>query len=141
MIRTSTIDLHGASFLDARRIWQANGLTIFVNFCSYISCSREKTAPEESRWNLAGRRVAGESRRRERGQRNVYTHPHVADELLVAYGFVRFVDGWRALGTTAVAKARVPASVVVSALIAVAQSAAGCAARSLEQDRVDNSVH
>lgn len=68
----------------------------------------------------------------------MYTHPHVADELLVAYGLVRFVDGWRALGSAAVAKARVPASVVVPALIAAAQSAAGCAAGPLEQDRLNN---
>lgn len=63
------------------------------------------------------------------------THPHVADELLVAYGLVRFVDGWRTLGATTVAKARVPATVVVPALIAVAQSAAGRATRALKHAR------
>lgn len=61
----------------------------------------------------------------------MYTHPHVADVFLVAYGLVGLVDGWRALGATPVAKARVPATVVVPALIAVAQGATGCAARAL----------
>lgn len=54
------------------------------------------------------------------GNRLMYSHPHVADELLVAYGLVGFVDGWRTLGTSAVAKARVPASVVVPALVPAA---------------------
>lgn len=70
----------------------------------------------------------------------MYTHPHVADELVVAYGLVRFADGWRTLGTTTVAKARVSASVVVPALIAVAQSAARCAAGTLKQE-ANNTVH
>lgn len=59
------------------------------------------------------------------------TFPHVADVFLVAYGLVGLVDGWRALGATPVAKARVPATVVVPALIAVAQGATGRAARAL----------
>lgn len=71
---------------------------------------------------------------------NAYTHPHVADEFLVAYGLVGLVDGWRALGTTAVAKARVPATVVVPALIAVAQSTAGCAAGALQQPEMNNAL-
>lgn len=61
----------------------------------------------------------------------MYTHPHVADVFLVAYGLVGLVDGWRTLGATSVAKARVSATVVVPALIAVAQGATGCAARTL----------
>lgn len=70
----------------------------------------------------------------------MYTHPHVADELVVAYGLVRFADGWRTLGTTAVTKARISASVVVPALIAAAQSAARRAAWTLEQEDGHNSV-
>lgn len=69
------------------------------------------------------------------------THPHVADVFLVAYGLVGLVDGWRTLGATPVAKARVPATVVVPALIAVAQGATGCAARALETRRDERHRH
>lgn len=78
---------------------------------------------------------------RENGTGSMYTHPHVADVFLVAYGLVGLVDGWRTLGATPVAKARVSATVVVPALIAVAQGATGCAARALETWREWTTPH
>jgi hypothetical protein len=59
------------------------------------------------------------------------THPHEANELLIADGFVGLVNGGRTVGRPTIAKARVPAAVVVPAFVAESQSAVGRAARAL----------
>lgn len=60
-----------------------------------------------------------------------FAHSHEADELLIAYCLVRFVDRWWAVGRSAVAETGAPASVVVSALVPESQLALGSAAGSL----------
>lgn len=60
------------------------------------------------------------------------THPHEADELLVAHRLVGLVVGRRAPGPGAVAERRVAAPVVVAAFHAVAQLALVRAARALQ---------
>jgi hypothetical protein len=59
------------------------------------------------------------------------THPHEADELFVANGFVRLIyRGWTG-GRSTITEARIPTAVVFSAFLAVFNRALGCAARSL----------
>lgn len=62
---------------------------------------------------------------------SMYTHPHKANELLIADGLVGLVDGGRTVGRPAVAEARVPTAVVVPALVAESQPAVSRAARTL----------
>lgn len=68
----------------------------------------------------------------------LYTHPHEANELLIADGFVGLVNGRRTIGRSAVAKTRVPAAVVVPALVAEPQSALRRATRALRVNMEKN---
>lgn len=61
------------------------------------------------------------------------TFAHVAHELLVADGFVRFVDRRRTLRLEAVAEARIAAAVVVATLVAQSQHARVRAAGTLRR--------
>lgn len=63
----------------------------------------------------------------------LYAHPHEAHEFAIADRLVRLVDGRRTVGCAAIAEARIPASVVVPALVSEPQDALGGTARTLKE--------